>query len=69
MGGPPSLRQIIHLKIEDEEVHELWEGKGMVEIGNSAQFNIGPLKPLHVHKAWYMVTSFTLPAATNVWDV
>ena len=69
MGGPPSLRQVVHLKIVDEEVHELWEGRGMVELGASAQFNTGPLRPLRVHKAWYMVTSFTLPAATAVWDV
>ena len=68
-GGPPSLRQVVHLRIEDEEVHELWEGRGMVDLGASAQFNTMPLQPLSTGKAWYMVTSFTLPAASNVWDV
>lgn len=69
MGGAPSLRQVVHLRIDDEEVHELWEGRGQLELGASAQFNTTPLRPRRVHKAWYMITSFTLPAASNVWDV
>ena len=69
MGGPPSLRQVVHLTITDTEVHELWEGRGAIELGASAQFNTAPLRPSQVHKAWYMVTSFTLPPASNVWDV
>ena len=68
-GGPPSLRQVVHLTIADEDVHELWEGRGAIELGASAQFNTAPLRPLEVHRAWYMVTSFALPAASNVWDV
>lgn len=63
------LRQVIHLRLEDAQVHELWAGRGHLEFGLSAQFKIGRLQPTRVVNAYYLVMSWLLPYAKSVWDV
>lgn len=63
------LRQIIHLRLEDAQVHELWAGRGHLEFGVSAQFKISRLQPTRIVNAYYVVMSWLLPYAKSVWDV
>jgi acetoacetate decarboxylase len=63
------LRQVIHIRLEDFQVYELWAGRGHLEFGESAQFKIGRLQPTRVENAYYLVMSWLLPHARAVWDV
>jgi acetoacetate decarboxylase len=63
------VRQVIHIRLEDSQLHDLWAGRGLLELGNSAQFKIRRLQPTRIVNAYYMVISWTLPHARSVWDV
>lgn len=69
MNGGQPIRQVIHIRLEDSQLHEAWAGRGFLELGRSAQFKIARLQPLRVVNAYYMVVSWTLPHARSVWDV
>jgi acetoacetate decarboxylase len=64
-----SLRQLIHIRLEDGQIHDLWAGRGYLELGQSAQFRINRLRPIRIVNAYYTVISWTLPHAKSIWDV
>ncbi len=66
--GKP-LRQLIHVRLENAEVHEVWAGRGTLELPNSSQFRISRLQPTRIVRAHYLVMSWILPYAKAVWDV
>jgi acetoacetate decarboxylase len=63
------LRQVIHIRLEESQVHDLWAGRGHLEFGHSAQFRISRLRPTRIVNAYYLVISWLLPHAKSVWDV
>ncbi len=66
--GKP-LRQLVHLKLENVDIDNLWEGRGTLELGSSQEFRISRLKPKRIVRSFYFVMSWDLPYALQVWDV
>jgi acetoacetate decarboxylase len=66
--GKP-LRQLIHIRLENFEVHEIWAGRGTLELGDSSQFRINRLRPTRILRSYYLVMSWILPYAKAAWDV
>jgi acetoacetate decarboxylase len=63
------IRQVIHIRLEDTQLYDLWGGRGYLKLGESAQFRITRLQPTRIVNAYYMVISWILPHARAVWDV
>jgi len=66
--GQP-IRQVIHIRLENSQLHEAWAGRGFLELGRSAQFKIARLQPLRIVNAYFMIVSWTLPHARSIWNV
>jgi acetoacetate decarboxylase len=67
-NGKP-LRQLVHIRIEDVSMPEMWTGRGALEFGHSSQFKMHRLQPKEVLKGYYVVINWMLPYAREVWDV
>jgi acetoacetate decarboxylase len=66
--GKP-LRQIVHIRLQETQVHEIWAGRGLLQLGPSAQFKLSRLQPIKIVNSHYLVMSWLLPHAVAVWDV
>lgn len=65
----PPLRQLIYMRHPEVNIHELWAGRGSVELADSPQFAIGKLQPRRILSGYYMRLTFVLPPARKIWDV
>jgi acetoacetate decarboxylase len=66
--GKP-LRQVVHIRLENVDVHDVWAGRGTLELGVSSEFRIARLKPKKILRSYYLVMSWILPYALAAWDV
>lgn len=66
--GKP-LRQVVHIKLENVEISNVWAGRGTLELGASSEFRISRLAPNKISRSYYFVMSWILPYALEAWDV
>jgi acetoacetate decarboxylase len=55
--------------LENVDIHDVWVGRGSLELSASPEFRISRLEPKRIVRSFYFVMSWILPYAKAVWDV
>lgn len=66
-GSP--IKQLLLIPSQDFEIHEIWRGNGVLELGKSGLYpNLHRLVPQEVLGSWYVRASWVVPHPQLLWE-